>query len=336
MIMDLERFLAEERPYWDELQSVLERIEGDLGASLELDEVTRFHYLYQRASSDLARIGACAAYPELRRYLESLVARAFGEVHATRGTPHRLAPRTWILATFPRAFRRHIRAFRLAVLVTVVGALFGGGIIMKNPSDKGAIFPFKNLTGSPAERVAREERQVNRELERHKLTFSSELMTHNTQVAVGCLAMGMTCGIGTLLMLFYNGVVLGAVVVDYTLAGKTAFLAGWLLPHGVIEIPAILIAGEAGLILAAALIGRESGHRLAVRMRLALPDIVTLIGGVALMLVWAGVVEALFSQYHEPVLPYGLKIGFGLVELAALVFYLSRSGRTADPGSGDE
>lgn len=333
MIIDLERFIAEEKPYWDELQSFLDRFEGDLGASLELDGVKRFHYLYQRASSDLARLGSCAAYPELLQYLENLVARSFGEIHASRGAHYRFAPRAWISATFPRAFRRHIRAFRLALLVTVVGALFGGAVIVMDPSDKDAIFPFEHLAGSPAERVAKEEQQVNRELESHKLAFSSQLMTHNTQVAVGCLALGITFGVGTLLMLFYNGVVLGAVVVDYVVAGKSAFLAGWLLPHGVIEIPAILIAGEAGFVLAAALMGRESGYPLRERMRLAMPDIVTLIGGVALMLVWAGLIEALFSQYHEPVLPYALKTGFGLIELVALVIYLSRGGAVTEAGA---
>ena len=63
-------------------------------------------------------------------------------------------------------------------------------------------------------------------------------------------------------MLFYNGVILGAVTVDYIRAGETKFLLGWLMPHGVIEIPAILIAGQAGLLLAFALIGR--GRRAAV------------------------------------------------------------------------
>ena len=280
MIIDLERFIAEEKPYWDELQAVLDRFAGDLGATLDLDGVKRFHYLYQRASSDLARIGSCAAYPELLRYLENLVARAFGEIHATRGTPHRFAPWVWISATFPQAFRRHVRAFRLAVLVTVVGALFGAAVVFVDPAEKDAILPFDHLMGSPSERVAKEERHANTALESRKLTFSSQLMTHNTQVAVGCLAMGITWGVGTLLMLFYNGVVLGAVIVDYVLAGQSAFLAGWLLPHGVIEIPAILIAGQGGFLLASALMGRESGYSLRERMRRAMPDIVTLIGGV--------------------------------------------------------
>ena len=62
-------------------------------------------------------------------------------------------------------------------------------------------------------------------------------------------------GVGTIVMLFYNGVILGAVTVDYIRAGQTKFLAGWLLPHGAVEIPSILIAGQAGLVLALALIG---------------------------------------------------------------------------------
>jgi hypothetical protein len=48
------------------------------------------------------------------------------------------------------------------------------------------------------------------------------------------------------------------------------------------------------------------------------------------MLIWAGIVEAFFSQYHEPVLPYEVKIGFGIVELALLVLFLAKSGRRKD------
>jgi hypothetical protein len=59
------------------------------------------------------------------------------------------------------------------------------------------------------------------------------------------------------------------------------------------------------------------------------PDLVTLIGGVAVMLVWAGIIESFFSQYHEPLVPYAVKIGFGMVELFALTLFLSRAGATA-------
>jgi hypothetical protein len=38
-------------------------------------------------------------------------------------------------------------------------------------------------------------------------------------------------------------------------------------------------------------------------------------------------VEAFISQYHKPVLPYGLKIAFGACELVALTVYLAWAGR---------
>jgi uncharacterized membrane protein SpoIIM required for sporulation len=302
---------------------------------MDLEGVTRFHYLYQRASADLARIDGLSAAPEFRRYLEALVARAFGEIHETRERPHRFAPRAWFFSTFPRTFRRHIRQFQLSVAVTIVGCLFGAAALVLDPADKEVLLPFEHLMGTPAERVAKEEQGANKRLEKGKLNFSSYLMTHNTQVSIACMASGLSFGIGTLLLLFFNGVILGAVIFDYVAAGKAVFLAGWLLPHGVIEISAILIAGQAGLLLATALIGRQSGLSLAERMRLVWSDLVTLMGGVAIMLVWAGLIEALFSQYHEPVLPYSVKISFGVAELLLLVFFLSKAGSgSADIGTG--
>jgi uncharacterized membrane protein SpoIIM required for sporulation len=159
--------------------------------------------------------------------------------------------------------------------------------------------------------------------------FSAELMTHNTQVTLTTLALGMTFGFGTIVMLFYNGVILGAVAFDYIHAGQTVFLMGWLLPHGVIEIPAILVGGQAGLVIAYALIGWGSRISRAARLRMVSRDVATLAGGAAMMLVWAGIVESFLSQYHEPVIPYGTKIAFGLVEAALLTCYWAFAGRRA-------
>jgi uncharacterized membrane protein SpoIIM required for sporulation len=183
------------------------------------------------------------------------------------------------------------------------------------------------LQGSPSERVAKEREQQGRHLAGHKDTFSAQLMTHNTQVAFFTLALGMTFGFGTIVELFYNGVILGAVSYDYVHDGQTVFLLGWLLPHGVIEIPAILVGGQAGFVIAYALIGWGSRISRAERLRSVSRDVVTLAGGAAMMLVWAGLVESFLSQYHEPVISYGTKITFGLVEAALLTFYLGFLGK---------
>jgi hypothetical protein len=55
----------------------------------------------------------------------------------------------------------------------------------------------------------------------------------------------------------------------------------------------------------------------------------------AMMLVWAGVMEAFFSQHHAPVLPYWFKVAVGGAELVLLTAYLLLIGRR-QPGGGAE
>jgi uncharacterized membrane protein SpoIIM required for sporulation len=330
VIIDLPKFLEGERRTWTELQEILERLENDPKRRLDLDGARRLHYLYQRTAGDLARVQTFAAEPEIRGYLEALVLRAYGEIHETRERSSRFAPWRWLTSTFPRTFRRHLAPFGLSVAVTIAGCLFGGIAVAVDPDAKEAVMPFANLLDDPARRVAREESATEDRLAGKKATFSAFLMQNNIRVSILALALGMTWGVGTLLLLFSNGVTLGAVAVDYVLAGQTKFLLGWLLPHGVIEIPAILLAGQGGFLLARALVGRGDRLPLPTRLRRIGPDVLTLIAGVGLMLVWAGLVEAFLSQYHEPFLPYAFKIAFGVAELVLLVWFLSRAGTRED------
>jgi hypothetical protein len=71
------------------------------------------------------------------------------------------------------------------------------------------------------------------------------------------------------------------------------------------------------------------------RLRAVSGDITTLIFGVGLMLIWAGFIEAFLSQYHEPVIPYDVKIAFGGVELMLLAAFLARSGANKKPKAGE-
>jgi uncharacterized membrane protein SpoIIM required for sporulation len=336
VIVDFRRFLVAEEPYWSELEAVLDRLETHVEHSLTLEEAQRFHYLYQRASADLARLAGQSMEPRIREHLEPLVARAYAEIHETRGKPHRFSPVTWFLRTFPQTFRRRGRAFAWALAITIAGILFGAGALYGDRDSKRVLMPFPQLMVDPAERVQHEESQADNRLEGHRASFSTFLMTHNVRVAIMAMALGMAWGAGTVLMLFYNGVMVGAVFCDYVMAGQIRFVAGWLLPHGAVEIPAILIAGQAGLVLGGALIGRGASVSVRARLRAVSGDVATLIAGVAVLLVWAGFVEAFFSQYHEPIVPYALKIAVGLAELGLLSLFLARSGReiAAEGGRG--
>ncbi len=334
MILDLPRFLETERPHWTALEKTLAWIESQPGRRLTVSEAERFHALYERAADDLARVSTFAAEGELRSYLSWLVSRAYSEIHES-GRRAKFRPWRWLAIEFPRAFRRHIRAFQFAVLLTIAGCAFGGLAVRFDPEAKNVLMPFDNLKMTPAQRVARERELQGKQLSGFKGRFSAQLMTHNTQVALTTLAFGMTFGLGTIIVLFYNGVILGSVALDYIAGGQTAFLVGWLLPHGIIEIPAILIGGQAGLVIAHALIGWGDRRTRGDRLREISRDVVTLAGGVAAMLVWAGLVEAFISQYHEPVLPYGLKIAFGIVEGLLLTLFLARAGRSDSKSDGE-
>lgn len=326
MILDMQRFLVTARPVWQELEKALDHLENDPDPQWDLARTEAFYRLYQQTSAHLAEVRHLTAERELRGYLEQLVARSYARIYVKGTEKSRARWWQWFTAAFPAAVRRHLKAGVLSVALFLLGSLFGVAALKIDPSAKATLLPFGHGQQTPTQRVKREMEDQGKKITEARGRFSAQLMTHNTRVAFFTLGLGMTWGVGTIVLLFYNGVILGAVALDYIADGQLVFLLGWILPHGSVEIPAILLAGQAGLVLGHALIGW--GNRLPRRLRLraVLPDLVTMAGGVAVLLVWAGIIESFFSQYHEPVIPYALKIAFGAVEMVALTLFLWRGG----------
>ncbi len=331
MILDLQRFLAQERPYWNELDEMLTRMRERAGTGIRLDEIQRLYYLYRRTASDLARVRSQVAETELQDYLETLVARAYGEIHEVRST-RRIRPIHFIRVVFPNTVRQYNRALLLSCIVFGTGALCGAFLTVLDDTNKSYIVPsgFAHVLQNPSDRVAEEEAARLDHLAGNRTLFSTELMTHNIRISIMAVSVGFFWGMGTFLLLFYNGTILGLVFADFIQAGESFFVFGWLLPHGIIEIPAILIAGQAGLLLGGAVLGYGNRNSLSLRLRHIAPVLIILITGVALMLIWAGIIEAFLSQYHEPFIPYSLKILFGIAEGIIFLIYLVFSGRKAD------
>lgn len=331
MILDVEQFIRTRRADWDEFEAMVARLESGGRKSLDIEDAQRFHYLYERVAADLTKLSTYAVEPQTKQYLESLVARGFGEMHGTvsRRLPFSQAFLS-LLSAFPIAVRRHFRMLVWVLVIFGAGGIFGAGALALDPSSKSVLMPFSHLQGDPSDRVAEEEERKGENMNDGKSTFSTQLMTHNTQVAIFTLALGMTFGVGTGILLFYNGAILGAVMMDYVLAGETIFLTGWLLPHGSVEIPAILLAGQGGFLLGSTLLSAKNRMSLGERLRLIRSDLVILVAGIALMLVWAGIIESFFSQYHEPVLPYSVKIAFGFIQLAGVFAYFMYMGRSQE------
>ena len=327
MILDLNQFIRQGRPVWSELEAFMGRLDNDPDLELELAEVKRLHYLYQRTSSDLARLTGFSARQDVQVYLEGLVGSAYAVIHKDQRQTGKIRVFNWFFNTFPQAFRRQVNAFWLALALMLVGAAFGAASLSLDREAKAALMPFSHLMEDPDQRVAREESHKADHLAGRKTTFASQLIANNTRVAVFALSLGITWGVGTLLVLFSNGVFLGATMADYVAAQQSTFMAGWLLPHGSIEIPAILVAGQAGFVLARAVMGIGQPLSFKTRMRLVSNDLFTLMAGVCLMLIWAGIVESFFSQYHAPMIPYRLKIAFGAFQSVLLVAFFCLAGR---------
>lgn len=332
MILDLDKFIETEKTCWAELEQMILRFENRSAFKLNLEGLKRFHYLYQRTAADLVKLTTFSTEFDMRHYLENLVARAYSHIHETRVQRLRFRPVRLFFHDFPQTIRRHISALWLSIAVFLIGCAFGIVVMQLDSGTKEILLPFAHLQISPAERVAKEEKATGKQdqLKGRKTTFSAVLMANNIRVSIMTLAFGMTWGIGTLIMLFYNGVILGAVSLDYILGGQTKFLIGWLLPHGSIEIPAILLAGQAGLVLANALIGWGQPISMRDRLRKIINDLMIFIFGIAVLLIWAALIEAFFSQYHEPVIPYEIKIGFGVIQFILLIAFIRWAGRKAE------
>jgi uncharacterized membrane protein SpoIIM required for sporulation len=177
-------------------------------------------------------------------------------------------------------------------------------------------------TDSPRERVERIESSPERIASLEEATgFGSNLYVHNIRVSLLAFALGAATLVGGLWLLFYNGVILGAVAATYVLDGVQVFFLAWVGPHGALELPAIVFSGAAGLRLGQALLlpGDRSTRA---ALREAMPDVARMLLGVMAILVVAGLIEGSFSQFTAKSFPYGVKIAVAGAELGLLVAYL--------------
>ncbi len=319
--MNLSEFVEKRRPAWQELQALLERAERDDAGSLEHEIARRLVDLYRRASADLVQARTYGAGADLTSYLETLVARGYSLLYQAPPLHAWGAWRGFFRETFPRAVRRERGALGLAAAAFAAGLLLGGLATALDPQAARLFVPADHQSLRPSERVAHDERaQADRGgllgTSEHA-AFSSFLFTHNIGVSITCFAVGLAWGLPTLLLLGWHGVFLAALAVEYARDGQALFFCAWILPHGIVEMTCMLLAGAAGLMLGRGVLwprGLPRGVRVRQEARAALD----LLGGAAALLVVAGVVEGTLSQIHEPTLPYPLKIGFALA-LGALV-----------------
>ncbi len=325
---DVNRFVRERKPAWRELEALLERAVAT-PTRLTLDEMRRLGQLYRAVSSDLIRARTGLLDASVIDYLNDLVARAYALVHGGRGAG-RSRVLEFLAAEFPRLFREELRMFGLAALLTFLGAVIGAAAVALDPTSLGVMIPDQHQAFTPSERVSRDEATGGASDGQDAIAFSSFLFTHNIRVSFLVFVLGITFGVGTAALLFYNGVPLGALAMQYHLEGQGLFFWAWILPHGIPELTEIFIAGAAGLVLGRALVmpGRLTRRdALVVEARRA----VRLVVGGMPILVLAGLIEGTISQMHAPRVPYALKLVVAAVVGAGVYAYLLLAGRERAP-----
>jgi len=68
------------------------------------------------------------------------------------------------------------------------------------------------------------------------------------------MGLGVLAGVPTVLLLLYNGMMLGAFVALHVQAGIGMEMWAWILPHGITELSAIALCGGVGLMLGRAVV----------------------------------------------------------------------------------
>jgi uncharacterized membrane protein SpoIIM required for sporulation/uncharacterized RDD family membrane protein YckC len=317
--------LRRQRSRWAEYLSLLRRARTQRLSRLPEAEVSRFAALYREVAADLARARTYGASSDMLYTLERAVGSGHNLLYRTPPASARRAWQ-WLTTSFPQLVRTRSGAIALASALLYLPAIVAYTAVVRDPDRARVIVPAEMISRAEegAERQARGDGYVDVP-EVMMPVFSTRIITNNVQVAFLAFAGGVLAGAGTILILLTNGIFLGAVAGLFHAESLKLYFWSFVLPHGIIELTAICIAGGAGLWLGSAFVlpGRRTRREvLYERGR----EAVSLIAGVAMLLVIAGIIEGFISP---STLPAAAKLVFAGLTLIVLVVYLGTTGRKA-------
>jgi uncharacterized membrane protein SpoIIM required for sporulation len=252
----------------------------------------------------------------LEQYLNKLVARAHNFVYSGSRTSFAGLWR-FMLHSYPRLLRRLSGYVWLATAITLAAGALGVFITLVHPQF-GEIF----LGAEKMEGIRQHHLWMDSILS-VKPQASSAIMTNNIGVCFAAFAGGITAGLGTIYLLFFNGLMLGTIATVCARYHLSLSLWSFVAAHGALELPSIMLAGAAGLRLAAGMLFPGMLRR---RDALALAGLeaVQLVAGTIPLLVIAGTLEAFLSPTHAP---NALKFSVGALLFAGLCLWLGEGGR---------
>ncbi len=313
-----ERLVARKSARWDEFQAMAERAVRAGLDSFAAEELPAFAARYREVAADLARARTYRADPPVLLRLERLVAAGHNSLYRDE---RRTGLRVWqfIVRECPAAV---IEAWRTVLLAFVVFALPAGGgylLLRERPALAEEVLPDVMLERAEAGHARQERGQgYVEENAVHRPLMASMIMTNNITVAFYCFAGGIFAGVGSLVLLAYNGLSIGAISGHFANAGLLGYLWAFVIGHGVLELFAIWVAGAAGFLLGRALIAPGDlprGEALTLAGRLAL----RMVGVVVVLLVVAGLIEGFVSASSQPL---GYRLAVSGASVVLLLAYL--------------
>jgi uncharacterized membrane protein SpoIIM required for sporulation len=310
------RWIALRKDNWTRLESLAVQAESTGLKSLSVQELRDLGLLYRQAAADLSAVRTDEGARTLEAYLNRLVSRAHNFVYSGG----RLSPRTvgrFMAFEYPRVFRRLLPYTSAAFVLFCLGILLGVIITIVRPEFMHAMLGPHMLDT----------------IEQHKMWTdsilgsqpqeSSSIMTNNITVCFMTFVGGITGGLLTIWLMFFNGFqggVIGTACYQHDMLPR---LLIFVAAHGALELPSIFISGGAGLRLAAGLLfPGYLCHRDALAH--AGQESIRLLAGTVPLLIVAGTLEGFLSPSGAPT---ALKFSISAVLLTALILWLSEGWR---------
>lgn len=319
--MDIDRYVQRNDPTWRRLEELSRRAGGRFGTgvrNLSEDEVTELVALYQRVSAQLSHARTTYADPELNARLSRLLGRARVVIYQRRADPVRVVT-TFVTRTFPAAVW-HARRFVAVSAAVFFLAAFGMGIWLANsPRALDASVPPE------VQELIAEREFADYYRSDAAQNFAGQVTVNNIYVAFTAFALGIVPVIGPVVVLLTNGLNVGVMGAVMHRAGEGPQFWGLILPHGLLEITAVLIAAAAGLQISWAIIAPGDRTRGRALRDAGLRSVVIVIGLVGCFVV-AGFIEGFVTPSD---LPTALRVAVGVAVLAAFVSYIGILGPRA-------
>jgi uncharacterized membrane protein SpoIIM required for sporulation len=322
--MHIQRWIARREPNWKRLDALLKQVEKRGLKSLPAAEIKELASLYRSVSADLARARTHQVGVALVQDLQALTSRGYTQIYQGSRRQEWEAALDFYRWGFPALVQETWVYIALSTACFLAGALVAWWFAWQDPTFLSLLVPSELIT-----KVRDKGELWMGSIVGIEPLASTQIMTNNLSVSFGAIAGGITAGLYTLFLLVFNGLSIGAVA---TLVGQNNLAYpfwAFVFPHGSLELPAIFLAGGAGLLIARGLLF-PGKYRRADALRLYGTKAAQLTYGIVPMLIIAGIIEGFFSP--SPVIPSSLKYLAGIGIFTLLLMYCSRRKTTEQNG----